>query len=119
MQKTQACKTRSWILQSRVLAARGDAGSAFRALRTSLNELGMSIPESPTWDECDIAYKKLEFALRETNSSELLSRPLSEDRDVIALGTVMAEAISAAFWSDRLVFYQVRAIFIHSLDISH
>ena len=52
----------SWILQSRIFAARGDASGALKALKTSLNELGMLVPDDTTWDECDIAYKKLEVS---------------------------------------------------------
>jgi len=107
--KTPACKSRSYILQSRILAARGDSGGALEALKTSINELGISIPDSTTWDECDIGYEKIraKIATQEASSSRLLSQPLSEEQDVVALGAVLAEAISAAFWADSLLFYQV------------
>jgi signal transduction histidine kinase/predicted ATPase/DNA-binding response OmpR family regulator len=111
-----ADKTRAWILRSRILSARGDLGAAFKAIKTCLIELGFAGKEM-TWDECDLEFKKLEYRIRQTDQAELLSRTLSDDSNVIAMGTVMTEAIGAAFWSNSLLYYQlVIALFNAYLD---
>ena len=40
---------------------------------------------------------------------ELVEKPLSQDRRIIVMGTVLAEAISAGYWSDALLFHQMAA----------
>lgn len=104
--RTPADKTRSWILQSRIFSAGGDYVAAIKALRTSLGESGV-ILDPTTWDECDIEFKKLEYRIRQSDHADLIRRPLSEEKNVIAMGTVIAEALNAAFWSDSLLFYQM------------
>ncbi len=104
--RTPADKTRSWILQSRICSAKGDYDAAIKALTTSLEEFGVVLNPT-TWEECDGEFKKLDYRIRQPDHSELFQRPLSQDKDVIAMGTVIAEALNAAFWSDSLLFYQM------------
>ena len=101
-----ADKTRSYILQSRILSGRGEWYAAFNSLKSSLAELGFDLKET-SWDDCDIEFKKLEYQIRQLDHAELTSRNLSDDPDVIAMGTVISEALAGAFWSDSLLFYQV------------
>ena len=108
-----ADRTRAWILRSRILSARGDLGAAFKALKTILIELGFGLKEM-TWDECDLEFKKLEYRIRQIDQAELLSRHLSDDPNVIAMGTVMSEAIGAAFWSNSLLYYQMAIAFFNA-----
>lgn len=112
--KTPACKTRSWILQSRLFAQRGDSLAAFTALKTSLIELGLELEET-TWEACDADYKKIVDHLKTLDFMELLQRPVSTDPDLIAMGTVLIEAMSAAFWTDALLFFQmaIQMITVH------
>jgi predicted ATPase len=112
--KTPACKTRSWILQSRLFAQRGDSLAAFTALKTSLIELGLELEET-NWEACDEKYRKLSAKLKSLDHLELLQRPLPNDPDIIAMGTVLIEAMSAAFWTDALLFFQmaVQMISVH------
>jgi signal transduction histidine kinase/predicted ATPase/CheY-like chemotaxis protein len=111
-----ADRTRPRILQSRILAARGDLGACFGVLKTSLLELGF-VPNEMSWDECDLEFKKLEYRIRQTDQAELLSRNLSDDPNVMAMGTIMTEAIGAAYWSNSLLYYQmVLALFNAYLD---
>ena len=111
-----ADRTRVLILRSRIFSARGDLGGAFKALKTSLIELGFG-PKEMSWDQCDLEFKKLEYRIRQTDRTELISRTLSDDPNVIAMGTVMTEAIGAAFWSDSLLYYQMAiALFNAYLD---
>ena len=99
-------KTRSRILHSKILARQGDFASALSAVQTSLTDMGLVL-DATSWDECDIAFKKLEYRIRKIDHDELVSRPLSEDREVIAIGTTISEAMTLTFWTDSFRFYQV------------
>lgn len=104
--RTPADKTRSRILQSRIFSARGDYHAALQALRASLSDFGLALG-SMSWDEADIAFKKLEYRIRQPDHADIIKKPLAEDKNVVAIGTVIAEALNAAFWSDSLLFYQM------------
>ena len=111
-----ADRTRAWILRGRIFSARGDLGGAFKALKTNLIELGFG-PKEMSWDQCDLEFKKLEYRIRQTDQTELVSRTLSDDPNIIAMGTIMTEAIGAAFWSNSLLYYQMAiALFNGYLD---
>jgi signal transduction histidine kinase/predicted ATPase/CheY-like chemotaxis protein/serine/threonine protein kinase len=104
--RTAADKARAWILQSRIFAAQGDYDEGVQSLMSSLREFGVAL--NPTsWDECDLEFKKLEYRIRQSDHADLMKRPMSDDKDIIAMGTVMAESLNAAFWSDSLLFYQM------------
>lgn len=112
--RCSADKTRSYILKGRVLATQGKFFDAFAAQRECLEGLGLSM-QAMTWDECDIEFKKLEFRLRSLDREELLSKPLSQDKTVIALGTVLSEALGSLYWSDALVWYQLIVAYVNIL----
>lgn len=109
--RTVSDKTRGWLLWSRIFASRGDLGAAMKALKTSLSELGIPVPET-SWDDCDIQFRKLESRLRPLEESQILSSPISRDANVIAAGNVLVEAISSAFWVDSLLYYQLGITFV-------
>ncbi|KAK5190184.1 Chk1 protein kinase [Exophiala xenobiotica] len=109
--RCSADKTRSYILKGRILSFKGHFLAAFEAQRECLAELGLSMPEK-SWEECDIEFKRLEFRLRELDKKELLSRPLSEGKTVIALGTVLSEALGSLYWSDALLWYQLVVAYV-------
>ncbi|KAF2123396.1 two-component sensor protein histidine protein kinase-like protein [Dothidotthia symphoricarpi CBS 119687] len=96
----------SFVLQSRVLTVRGDSFGAFQALRDCLSLLGCTILPT-TWDECDADYQKICVVLQSTDKDALLTRrPSVDDRIYFAMGPIFIELLSAAFWSDSLLFYQ-------------
>ncbi|KAF1848518.1 uncharacterized protein K460DRAFT_403798 [Cucurbitaria berberidis CBS 394.84] len=96
----------SFILQSRVLAVRGDSFGALQALKDCLSLLGSPIP-STTWEECDAEFQKIYTTLKDTNKDELLSRrPPTDDRVLMTMGPIFIEFLSAAFWTNSLLFYQ-------------
>ncbi|KAF1979878.1 putative histidine kinase HHK1p [Bimuria novae-zelandiae CBS 107.79] len=96
----------SFILQSRVHAVRGDSFGAFQALRDCLSLLGSPIPPT-TWEECDAEFQDLCALLKSVDKEELLSRPpTTDDRQLMTMGPVIVELLSAAFWSNSLLFYQ-------------
>lgn len=105
----------SFILQSRVHAVRGDSFGAFQALKDCLSLLGSPIPPI-TWEECDAEFQKIYARLQEADTTQLLARqPSPDDRVAITLGPVFIELLSAAFWSNSLLFYQatLKLINIH------
>ncbi|KAH8727929.1 hypothetical protein GQ44DRAFT_769990 [Phaeosphaeriaceae sp. PMI808] len=96
----------SFILQSRVFAVRGDSFGAFQALKDCLSLLGTPIPPT-TWEACDIEYQKVYAALQKVDKEELLARKAAaDDRVLLTLGPIFIELLSAAFWSNSLLFYQ-------------
>lgn len=97
----------SWVLQSRVFAQSGNATGAFEALKASLKQLGLDVRDEVTWEECDAEFNRLCAKLDGMDRQELLKRPLKEDPTLTAMGTILVETVSAAFWSNGLLFYQI------------
>ncbi|KAJ4303573.1 Chk1 protein kinase [Kalmusia sp. IMI 367209] len=96
----------SFILQSRVHAIRGDSFGAFQALKDCLSLLGSPIPPT-TWEECDAEFQEVCALLQSVDKEQLLSRPsATDDRQLMTMGPVIVELLSAAFWSNSLLFYQ-------------
>ncbi|MCJ1382478.1 hypothetical protein MMC17_005591 [Xylographa soralifera] len=107
--RTAADKAPSWILQSRIFTQRGETLAAFDTLKMSLAELGLEFDKKTSWKQCDEDYLNLQTQLESMEIIELVEKPLSQDRRIIAMGTVLAEAISAGYWSDALLFHQMAA----------
>ena len=105
--KTPACKYRAWVLRSRIYAQEGDHTNALNSLFSSLEELGVPLRGSMTWEECDAAYMKLREYLCRADFDAILTRPLSEDRNLIAIGAVMSEAMAVTYWGDALMFFRM------------
>ena len=59
--RTAADKAPSWILQSRISTQKGDTLTAFRALKTSLAELGLEFEMETSWEVCDTEYQGLKL----------------------------------------------------------
>jgi len=129
----------SFILQSRVFAARGDSFGAIQALKDCLSLLGSPIPPI-TWEECDREFHRVHDILQNIDKDELLTRRQQHavhkvdeddlamrrarhslqsfdtdnpsisstpaDRVLRTIGPVFVELLSAAFWSNSLLFYQ-------------
>ncbi|KAF2640308.1 hypothetical protein P280DRAFT_428266 [Massarina eburnea CBS 473.64] len=102
----------SFILQSRVYAVQGDSFGAFQSLKDCCSLLDMPIPTT-TWEECDAQFQQVCARLQSIDKEELLSRPLSTDnRRLMTLGPITVELLSAAFWSNSLLFYQCTLMLI-------
>lgn len=96
----------SFILQSRVFAIRGDSFGAFQALKDCLSLLGSPLPPT-SWEACDAEFQELCTLLQSMDKEELLARPaLTNDQILTTLGPLFVELLSAAFWSNALLFYQ-------------
>ncbi|KAI4640040.1 hypothetical protein J4E93_008840 [Alternaria ventricosa] len=105
----------SFILQSRVFAIRGDSFGAFQALKDCLSLLNSPIPPT-TWEACDAQFQQIYGTLQNIDKEELLKRrPSPGDRVLMTIGPVFIELLSAAFWSNSLLFYQatLKLITIH------
>jgi predicted ATPase len=105
----------SFVLQSRVFAVRGDSFGAFQSLKDCLSLLGVPIPPT-TWEACDQEFQKIYKTLQSTDKEELLSRQAqTDDRVLMTIGPLFIELLSAAFWSNSLLFYQatLRLVSIH------
>ena len=96
------------IIGSRLYAQRGNSRVAFSLINTALSELDHDIP-SADMDECDREFEKLIPRLQAKNA-EILESPLLGgqviDRELQVKGALFVELVSAAFWSDTLLFYQ-------------
>lgn len=63
-------------------------------------ELGVDWEKSLTLDVLDQQYDALKKKVQEADKATVLLKPLVADPARATLGAILAEAISAAFWSD-------------------
>ena len=111
--KTAVDKAPAWILQSRASAQEGDSTSAFQALKKCLVALQIKVDDDPTFPKCDAEFKRLCQEIQSSDTATLVRKPIFEDgSNLAAVGAVLAEASSAAFWSDTLFFYQITLIMV-------
>lgn len=76
---------------------------AFTSLKTSLLELGLDVAVTPTWEICDRDLTDIGKRLQDVNFVDIVGKPLSTNSNMVAMGAVLIEAISAGFWSNSLV----------------
>lgn len=100
-----------WIIKSRVYAVQGNSHEAFAALKAGLVKLGLNIPDA-NYEACDAEFWQISQRLESMNQEELLARPAVVDPVLNAIGPVLVELVSAAFWSNSLLFYQISMIMI-------
>lgn len=105
-------KAPSWVLQSKMYAHQGDNNRAFSALKGCLADLGINVKEEATWEECDAEFQRLKLAFQTINRTQLLSRPLTTDTVLVTLGPVLVDMLSAVFWTDSLLFYQMSLLML-------
>lgn len=77
----------------------------FDSLKASLVELGFDIENEPSWDTCDQEFKALQGRLESSPITELIKKPFCPEPSTVLIGTVITEAISAAYWSDALLVW--------------
>ena len=63
----------------------------------------MKIRPKATWEMCDEEYKRLRAQIESIDIEELTQTALCTDPRVSAIGSVIVEAMGAAFWSDSLL----------------
>ena len=69
-------------------------------------ELGVEWEKSLTLDALDHQYDDLKKRVQEADEANELLKPLLEDPARATLGAILAEAMSAAFWSDAIMVSQ-------------
>jgi tetratricopeptide (TPR) repeat protein len=104
---TAACRSKAWILKSKIHAQTGNHHDAMDSLLTSLEELDVQLREPILYEQCDAAYDKLRAYLKSVDFEAEMLRPISEDSNVIAIGNVVAEAVAVSFWGDSLTFLRM------------
>jgi signal transduction histidine kinase/tetratricopeptide (TPR) repeat protein len=110
--RTAVDRAPSLILQSRMFAQEGDSSSAFDALKKCLVALEVKVDSNPTFPICDSIFKRLSQDILSTSTEILVKKPMVEGSNLAAVGAVLVEATSAAFWSDTLTFYQMTLIMV-------
>ena len=85
----------------------------FNSLKSSLVELGFDIESEPSWATCDKEFKALQRRLEASPENELVEKSFCPNPTTVLIGTVITEAISAAYWSDALL------VFSEPLDPGH
>ena len=101
--RTASDKALAWILQSKLFAQAGNMAGSFSSLKTSLLELGLNLTDNQTWASCDKECHDLRRLVQGTSFFDIVSKPLDADRNMVALGAVLIEATSAAFWSNSIL----------------
>ncbi|KAL8832988.1 MAG: hypothetical protein Q9170_004587 [Blastenia crenularia] len=96
-----------WIITSRLLSQQGDIAGAFQALKASIIELGVGWDKTLTTDVLDNYFDDLKRRVLEADETGTLIKPLMQDPERAILGTVLTEAISAAFWSDATMVHHI------------
>ena len=96
--KAPSDKTPGFIIQSRMYAQQGDSKTAFLSMKRALDDLGIPIVDA-TWEECDAKFKKILPSLKVTDRELFVTRESNVSHELITIGAVMVEMISAAYWS--------------------
>ncbi len=101
--RTPSDKAPAWILQSKLFAQAGNMAGSFSSLKASLLELGLDLVDYPTWASCNEECHELREMMQETSLADIVGKALDADPNMVALGAVLIEATSAAFWSNSIL----------------
>ncbi|CAM1503976.1 Fc.00g015670.m01.CDS01 [Cosmosporella sp. VM-42] len=110
--KSAIDKAPAYVLQSRIYAQNGDSEAALVALKECLIALGVTLDDNPTYQKCDKKFEELSIKIQTLERSEILRYKKSDDPNMASLGAVLAETISAAWWSDCLRFYHLTLVML-------
>ncbi|GKT86792.1 hsp90-like protein [Colletotrichum tofieldiae] len=111
-------KAPAYVLQSRTLAQSGNAKGALDALKECLHALDVQFDDEPTFEKCDDQFEKMSVRIQTMDNNELLNPPQSQDPGLSSVGAVLAETVSAAWWSDYLRFYHLSLVML-DLHLTH
>ncbi|RYO96595.1 hypothetical protein DL765_011532 [Monosporascus sp. GIB2] len=111
--KSAEDKAPAWLLQSRVLAQNGDAEAALTTLKQSLVQLRTQYDPNPTFEKCDETFMRLATKIQSIDRTQLLNPLDHADSQRVIIGAILAEAISSAWWSDYLDFYNLALTLIN------
>lgn len=105
-------KTPAWILQSRMFTQKGNTTRAFQTLKQCLSALDVGVADNTTFVECDAKFARLRDEILSMGHDHIVNKLAVGGRVLSAVGAVLMETISAAFWSDTLTFYQMTLIMV-------
>lgn len=111
---TPVDKAPAWVLQSRVYAQESDSPSAFRSLKFCLDALDIHVDDEPSFEKLDKEFERLSTKIQSLELDELVNRVMVKDSNFAAVGAVLVETISAAFWTDTLTFYQMALVMVNT-----
>ncbi|CAN8103700.1 unnamed protein product [Discula destructiva] len=100
------------VLQSRIFSQAGDAEMALSCLMQCLKDLDIEFDEAPTWDKCDVNFEKLIVKIQSMERLDIVNPPHIDDPNLASVGAVLADAISAAWWSDCVMFYNLSLVMV-------
>ncbi|KAL1901483.1 Chk1 protein kinase [Sporothrix stenoceras] len=106
-------KAPAWIIQSRIEAQNGNVKDALDHLKKCLKDLGVSVTDNPTYEQCDKDFEKLSARIKGMDKLDLQSPPNSDDPVMASIGAVLAEAASISWWSDGIYFYHLSIVMIN------
>ena len=95
---TPVDKSPAWVLQSRIYAQEGDSPAAFRALKHCLEALDIAVDDEPSYEKCDAEFERLSLKVQSMRFDDIINRSTKRDSNFAAVGAVLVETISAAFW---------------------
>ncbi|KAK7977580.1 hypothetical protein PG996_003634 [Apiospora saccharicola] len=101
-------KASAWLIQSRISAQNGDSHTALNILKSSLEQLQVDFDDGPsvTFESLDAEFMKLSAQVAATDRMALLNSA-STDPQLVSVGAILADACTAAWWSDSLSFYNL------------
>lgn len=100
------------VLQSRIFSQAGDAEEALLCLTQCLKELDVGFDEKPTWEKCDAEFERLIVKVQSMDRLDLVNPTHTDDPNLASIGAVLADAISAAWWSDCIMFYNLALVMV-------
>ncbi|TVY38241.1 Two-component system protein A [Lachnellula subtilissima] len=112
--RTPVDKAPAWVLQSRVFAQEGDSPAAFQALKQCLLDLNVIVDDEPSFEKCDLEFERLSLKIQSMDSDSLVTKPMAKDSNIAAVGAVLVETTSAAYWTDSLIFYQITLVMVNT-----
>ncbi|KAF3070526.1 Two-component system protein A [Daldinia childiae] len=105
--KTAEDKAPAWLLLARVQAQNGNSISALAILKESLRQLKVEFDGQPSFENCDALFMEVAAQIKSLDRGEVLSPLGTVDSHELIVGAIFTEAISAAWWSDSLDFYNL------------
>lgn len=98
------------VLQSRIFSQGGDAHMALTCLTECLKELEVEFDEKPTWEKCDADFERIIVKIQSLDRLDLVNPSQVDDPKLASIGAVLQDAISAAWWSDSLMYYNLTLV---------
>ncbi|ORY64032.1 putative histidine kinase HHK1p [Pseudomassariella vexata] len=105
--KSAEDKAPAWLLQSRILAQSGDSQSALSSLKQSLTHLKVNFDDNPTFEKCDAEFMRLSTMIKSMDRMGAMNLAENTGSHLVIVGAILADACSAAWWSDCLDFYSL------------